>query len=286
VSPRPDPLAPLAARLDVAEAVDSVRAACLELRRHPALRRSGAPAAAEAGVRAARASAALEGARLPVDLVRDAVRGAGLYPDDATGATVRGAVRALAEIDRLGSVWQRAPLQALARLHTAAMAGALPPDAVGRPREPGEQPEDSRDLVDDAGREIEAPEGEALQAQLKSLVRLLTKPADSPALLVAAVAHAEIAVIRPFRAGNGVVARALCRAVLIGRGVDTTGVAVWEAGLLAMGPRYRAGLAAYAADGEAALAGWVTTFAEAMRDGVTEGHAVCDALMTGRLGVG
>ena len=49
--------------------------------------------------------------------------------------------------------------------------------------------------------------------------------------------HAELATLRPFVTGNGVVARALGRALVVGRGLDPTGVAVWEAALLAAGPR-------------------------------------------------
>ncbi len=285
MSPRADPLAPLAARLDVAEAVDSARSACLDLRRHPVLRRQGEAAAVEAGVRAARASAALDGARLPLDAVRDAVRGAAPYPSDAAGQTVRGAVRAHAETERFGTLWQRAPMQALARLHVAAGAGLVDEAALGRPRLPGEQPQDGQDLLAQNGSTIAAVDGEKVGKRLKALGKLLAKPgaAVSPGLLVAAVVHAEVAVLRPFVAANGVVARALCRAVMVGRGVDTTGVVVWEAGLLAMGPRYPLSLAEYAGGDEDGVAGWVRTFSEAVRDGADEGAAVCDAVQAGRL---
>ncbi len=280
MSPRVDSLSPLAVRVDVAEAVDGVRAACLDLRRHPALRRQGEAAAAEAGVRAARANAALAGASLPLEVVRDAVRGAAPYPADAVGQTVRGAVRAQVESRRLGSVWQQAPLQALVRLHVAACAGQLPENLIGRPRAPGEQPQDGHDLFGDDGEAIEVVDGAVLPKRLKSLGKLLTNPGTVPALVVAATVHAELALLRPFVAGNGLVARSLCRAVLIGRGVDTTGVAVWEQALIDLGVRYRLDLArAGQADGAAA---WVCTFAQSVIDGAAHGVAVCDAVQAGR----
>ncbi|HEY8721218.1 MAG TPA: cell filamentation protein Fic, partial [Pengzhenrongella sp.] len=71
-----DPLAPLAELPGVADAVARARAACEELRWHEAFRRRWREVRAEATVRSARASAALEGARVPVDVLRDAARGA------------------------------------------------------------------------------------------------------------------------------------------------------------------------------------------------------------------
>ena len=47
---------------------------------------------------------------------------------------------------------------------------------------------------------------------------------------MAALTHAEIVTARPFTRGNGVVARALERAVVQAGGLDPTGVAVTEAG--------------------------------------------------------
>jgi hypothetical protein len=278
-----DVLAALAARPDVADAADAARRACLELRSHPAMRRHRAEAAAEAMVRAARASAVLSGVRLPVALVRDAVRGHCGYPDDAAGRSMHGVVRALAALDRLGTTWQRAPLQALAVLHVAAAASLVDEEALGRPRAAGEEPGDGQDLLDPTGSVVPAPRDEALTARLGGLVELLTVPTEAPALVVAALAHAELAVVRPFVAGNGVVARALCRSILVGRGVDVTGVAVWEAGLVARGPIYPLTLARYAVGGAEGVVAWLNLFAEAVVAGVGEGRAVCDAVLAGRL---
>jgi len=267
----------------VAEAVEAARDACTALRWHQALRRRTAEAAAESAVRAARASAALAGGRFPVDLVRDVVRGAASFPDDPAGRTAMGAVRAVAQCAALGPAWARSPAQALARLHLVAAAGVVPDDALGRPRRPGELPGDGADLLDATGTAVPAPDGAALTARLAALTDLLAAPPASPALVVAAVVHAEIATARPFTAGNSVVARALCRAVVVDRGLDPTAVAVWEAALLAAGPRYPLALAAYAGGTPAGVAQWLVTFAQAVVDGAGEGRAVADAVLAGRL---
>jgi len=273
----------VAALPGVAEAVDSAREACTALRWHPALRRRTAEAAAESAVRAARASAALAGGRFPVDLVRDVARGAATFPDDAAGRTALGAVRAIAQAEHLGTSWSRSPAQALARLHMVAAAGVVPEESLGRPRRPGEPPGDGADLLDATGVAVPAPDGPALIARLATLADLLAAPASSPALIIAALAHAEVATARPFAAANGVVARALCRAIVVGRGLDPTAVAVWEAALLALGPRYPLALAGYASGGADGVVEWVRTFALAVTDGAGEGRAVCDAVMAGRL---
>jgi Fic family protein len=278
-----DVLASLAVLPGVAEAVDDAREACTALRWHAALRRRTAEAAAEASVRAARASAALAGGRFPVSLVRDVVRGAASFPDDPAGRTALGAVRAIAQAERLGTTWSRSPAQVLARLHVVAAAGVVPRESLGRPRGPGEMPGDGADLLDATGAAIPAPDGVALPARLAALAEVLTAPPESPALIVAALAHAEVATARPFGAANGVVARALGRAIVVGRGLDPTAVAGWEAALLAAGPRYPLALAAYAGGTADGVAQWVRTFAQAVVDGAGEGRAVCDAVLAGRL---
>jgi hypothetical protein len=147
---------------------------------------------------------------------------------------------------------------------------------------PGEAAQDGADLFAADGTDLPAADSREVGRQLKRLGKLLTNPGTVPALVVAAVVHAELAVVRPFVAGNGMVARAMSRAVLVGRGVEGTGIAVWEAPLLAMGPRYPLTLAGFD-QGEDAAAAWVQTFAESVVEGVAEGSAVCDAVLSGRL---
>ena len=272
-----DALHQLAALPGVPEAVDAARQACTELRWHQALRRRTAEARAETTARAARASAALDGAELPVDVVRDVLRGARPAPQDAVGRVVAGAVRATVEAHALGDVVRTAPLQALARLHTAAAADLVAADALGRPRQAGEVPQD----LPGPG---PAPEGQELADRLDALAGLLRAPGDVPALVVAALVHAEVMAVRPFVAGSGLVARALFRAVVVDRGLDPTGVSVPEAACLARGlPAYAAALNAYVSGTPEGVADWLVYTAEVVALGATEGRAVADAVLAGRL---
>jgi len=273
-----DVLRQLAVLPGVPEAVEAAREACTALRWHQALRRRTAEAAAETTVRAARASAALEGAELPVELVRDQLRGARPLPPDAVGATVAGALRATVEAGRLGEVTRRSPAQALARLHTAAAAGLVPEESLGRPRRRGEAP---RDL---GGPRRAAPPADEVAARLEALAGLLSAEGDVPALVLAAIAHGELLALRPFVAGNGVVARALFRAVVVDRGLDPTGVAVPEAALSTSGlPAYADALAGYAQGTPDGVARWLRFCADAVTAGAAEGVAVADAVLVGRL---
>ena len=278
-----DALGRIAALPGVGAAVDEARDACTRLRWHQGLRRRPDAARAEAGVRAVRSSAALAGARLPLDLVRDVARGADVFPPDAAGRTAQGVLRAHAEAETLPDGWERAPLQALARLHVVAAAGLVPDAALGRPRLPGESPGDGADLLTPSGTPLPAPPADEVPTRLASLSDVLAVPASVPALVVAGLMHAEIATLRPFLVANGVVARALCRAVVVGRGLDPTGVAVWEAGLLAAGPAYPLTLARYGQGSADGVAAWLILFARAVVDGAAEGERVATAVLTGRL---
>ncbi len=273
-----DPLGRLADLPGVAEAVAAAREACTQLRWHEALRRRTSWAAAEATARAARESAVMEGAELPLDVVRDVLRGARPAPPDAAGRTVSGALRATVEAGALGDAVRRSPLRALARLHTAAAAGLLPDDALGRPRSDGERP---RDLAGPG----EPPTGAHLRERLAGLAALMASSPDVPALVVAGLVHAEVLAIRPFVVGNGVVARALFRAAVVERGLDPTAVAVPEAGFTRLGlPAYATAVTSYATGTPEGVAAWLVHCADAVLIGAQEGQAVADAVLAGRLG--
>ena len=66
--------------------------------------------------------------------------------------------------------------------------------------------------------------------RMNSLGELLTRETSAPAIVVGAVAHAEIAVVAPFADASGLIARAAEHLVLIAAGVDPYGVIVVEAG--------------------------------------------------------
>ncbi len=262
----------------VEAAVQAARVACTARRWHAALRRRRAEARAEATIRAARCSAALEGARYPVALIRDVARGAAELPDDASGRLAAGALRVLSQARELEGTLAGSPARALAGLHVAAAAGLLPADQLGRPRQGFEPPGDG------VGDPAAAPTGAALADRLAGVGDLLAAPPSAPALVVAALVHAELITARPFVAGNGLVARAAARAVIIGRGLDPMGVVVWEAAHLDAGPAYVQALLGYASGRPDRVAGWLIHCADAVVKGAGEGQHVCDAVRAGRVG--
>jgi hypothetical protein len=272
---------------DVRARADDAREACTRLRFHEALRRRIPEAAAESRVRGARASAALDGADFPVELVRELMSGARDWPlDPDPGLQVlRGAIAATAESERVVSLVRTAPLQALARLHVAAAgpglsAGVQDAAALGRPRVGDEGCSELVDLGP-------APAAATVAARLSGLAELVVATAGSsrvPAVVVAALVHAEVAAIRPFVHGNGLVARAMERAVVQAYGLDPTGVAVPEAGHVAHGgPAYVGSLAAYASGGTRGVGLWLVQAGEAVTTAAGEGERVSDAVRAGRL---
>ena len=279
--PRPaEQLAALVALPGVAEATAAAREACTQLRWHQALRRRIPEAAAESRVRGARASAALEGAEVDVAVVRDLMRGALGWPEqpDPVEQVLRGVVQATAETEHVRGLVAGAPLQALARLHVAAAAGLVEPGQLGRPRTAGEACSEFVDLGP-------APDETVVAQRLGGLVDLLTSMEGAPAVIVAALVHAEIAVVRPFVRGNGAVARAMERAVVQASGLDPTGVAVPEAGHGTQGgSAYLGALTAYSTGTREGVALWLTHCAQAVVAGAAEGQRVADAVLAGRLG--
>ena len=269
----------LASVPEVGQAVDRAREACTQLRWHNALRRRIPQAAAESRVRGARASAALEGAEVSVDVVRELLVGATAWPaaPDPLERSLRSAVQATAETEHVRTLVLASPAQALARLHVAAGAPLVEAAEVGRPRRADEG---CQELVEVG----EATDARDLPARLDGLYEVVACHQSAPALVVAAVAHAEIAVMRPFTRGNAVVARAFERAVVQAAGLDPTGVAVAEVGhLREASAGYVGALAAYASGSPEGVALWLTYCAGSVERGALEGMRIADAVLAGRL---
>ena len=274
-----DSLVQLSALPGVTEATDAAREACTQLRWHQALRRRIPSAAAESRVRGARASAALDGAAMDVDVVRDLMRGAVAWSQDPDPieAVLKGAAQATAETEHIHAMVIAAPSQALARVHLAAAGHLLPETQVGRPRREGEISREFSDLGP-------APGEDVVGQRLSGIVELLMCAKDAPAVVVAALVHAEIATVRPFVRGNGLVARAIERAVIQASGLDPTGVAVPELGHGAGGvSTYVGALAAYGSGSPQGVALWITQCAQAIVAGADEGRRIADAILVGRL---
>ncbi|NMM24784.1 MAG: hypothetical protein HHJ11_15075 [Phycicoccus sp.] len=272
-------LVQLSALPGVSEATDAAREACTQLRWHQALRRRIPAAAAESRVRGARASAALDGAEMDVAVVRDLMRGAAAWSQnpDPVEAVLKGAVQATAETEHILAMVVAAPSQALARVHLGAAGHLLPEAQVGRPRRAGETSREFSDLGP-------APDEDVVRQRLSGIVELLLCAKDAPAVVVAALVHAEIATVRPFVRGNGLVARAIERAVIQASGLDPTGVAVTEVGHGAGGvAAYVGALAAYGSGSPQGVALWIKHCAKAIVAGAQEGGRIADAVLVGRL---
>jgi hypothetical protein len=135
------------------------------------------------------------------------------------------------------------PLQVFARLHALAGKGSVPDDALGRPVSP-----EAADRL-----------GALATTFLGTTV---------PALLVAAVVHAELITVAAFASHNGIVARAAERLVMVARGVDPASVVVPEAGHLALRREYESNLRGYRDGGRAGLQSWLLYAPEAVSAGV------------------
>jgi hypothetical protein len=227
-----DPLARLAALEGVGSAMAATRDGIDALLRDRGLRRTTPDLTAESLLRGAHASAVLEGSESSLDDVR-----AG-HGDAVAQAAVRLSTELLGLVPTLGS----SPLQALARMHTLAAKGVADDD-LGRPRD-----------AESA-------------ARLRDLGRTLSEPTEAPALVVAAVAHAELATAAPFVSHNGLVARAAERLVLVARGVDAKSLTVPEAGHLALRREYESNLRGYREGGTDGVHAWMLYAAEAYAAG-------------------
>ncbi len=296
--PGPDPLAALAGRPAVAAAVEEARQACSELRWHPALRRRTAEVRTEACVRGAAASAELEGVRLPLVQVRAMVAPsapgepsaaedpggpaagpagevvARAQPVDAVDAVVRGALRATLDAFDLARGLDRAPAQALARLHALAAA-----DLVAlRRADPGAAADGRDGTADQLGRP-----SPAAASRVAGLVRLLAGGTRAPGLVVAALAEAELTTTSAFAPAGGVVARALARTVVVASGLDPHGVVVPERHALGDRPGREDALAGYATGTAEGVEAWVLWWGRAVVAGAGHGRRVADEVMAGRL---
>ena len=295
----PDPLAPLVGLPGVADAVRRAREAVVALHRHPVNRTGWAASAAEAALRAARASAALDGAEL--------ARADGVVTDPV----LAGAVRAAEATGRLLGTWRTAPLQALARLHVLAAAdlgAAYPAAGLGASDVAGAHGAAAVSGAPDAAAVSGAPDAAAVSGaagahgtsavsgaagagdsagapgrpvrgteRLALLAELVTGGTSVPAPVLVAVVHGELLVLEPFASANGVVARAAARLAAISSGLDPRGLAVPEVGHLRAGTAYREAARGFAAGTPDGLAAWIRHCCDQWVAGAREGRSIADA---------
>ncbi len=267
-----DPLAAINALPGVAEAVDEARAAVDRVRAHRVLRNRSAEVAAESALRGARASAAIAGADWPLEELRRRTD----LGDEQDAAVVRGALRISGELSSLLAILRQAPAQALTRMHMLAAAGEIEPTRIGRPRGVDEP------VVIERGGPATAVGADEAAARLAALTDLLAAPSKASALVVAAVAHGELLAATPFGWGDGLIARAVFRLLLVARGLDPQSLIVPEVGFLELGAdACYAALDAYASGTPEGLGAWIAHCGEGLVRGSQESLAICEALMRG-----
>ena len=155
-----------------------------------------------------------------------------------------GALRLSAELAPLAALIRVAPAQALARAHALVARGVVPDNELGR-----------------------IGSGLGMASRMNSLAELLTHHTSAPAIVVAAVAHAEIAVVAPFADASGLIARAVEHVVLISAGLDPYGVIVVEAGHAEHGESYSSALEGYADGSVPGVESWLLRCAAAVARG-------------------
>lgn len=240
-----DPLAPLLALPGVADAAEAARSALGKAHRHRTNLRNWGVTAAESTVRGARCSAALDGGGVALDAVAD---------DPVLAGALRAGHALEAGTTPLVGIWQRAPLQALARLHSLAAA----------------------DLVDESrlGRPIGRPD---VAARLDLLAGLVNGGSSAPAPLLAAVAHGEILTLAPFGSADGVVARAVSRLVTLSSGLDPHGLGVPEVYWLRRVDEYRVAAEGFGSGSAEGVGQWLLLCCRALEDGAREALSIAES---------
>jgi hypothetical protein len=230
----------------VAAASEEAREALGRAHRHRTNLRSWPTTAAEAAVRAARASSVLDGGALQ------------LSADSAADPVLAGALRVSEALEggatSLVGVWQRAPLQAIARLHALAAADLTDDEHLGRPRGDG-----------DVGRRLEL------------LADIVTGGTRVPAPVLAGVVHGELLTLEPFGTADGVVARAVSRLVTIASGLDPHGLGVPEVYWMRRSGDYRAAARGFSSGTPDGLAAWLVLSCRGLHAGAREALSIAQA---------
>lgn len=250
-----DILAPLSALPGVAQAGEAARDALARAHRHRTNLRGWPKTAAEAALRAARASSVLDGGPLKFS---DAEFSDAESEDAGTDPVLAGALRVAEALEggegSLVGTWRRAPLQAIARLHSLAAADVASRGELGRPR-------------GDAG----------VGRRLQLLADVATGATGVPATVLAAVAHGELLTLQPFGSADGVVARGVSRLVTIASGLDPHGLGVPEVYWMRRSGDYRAAARGFASGTPEGLTTWLLVSSEGLRAGAQEALSIAQS---------
>ena len=304
----------------VAAASEALYEASAQLRWQEALRKRWREARAEASVRAAVSGAAIEGAVVSAQALREQIaagpKGAGVHASskDPAWDAATGLWRAHSRLvgympDLVGRTRPVVPAtaQLMATLHRdvagpLAVGGLISEAVVGCPRESGQALENQsleggglleggKTALEGTGlRENGKPllEGgpgpnlgdQELRERLAQIVALIDTP-NLPALVRVALVHAEMLTVRPFALANGALGRLLVRHLSVRDGLDPTGVSVSDYYAGRVPAAYAEAAQAYASASLEGVVAWIIWQAEALLEGMRQGSELSRAVQAG-----
>ena len=304
----------------VAAASEALYEASAQLRWQEALRKRWREARAEASVRAAVSGAAIEGAVVSAQALREQIatgpKGAGEHASskDPAWDAATGLWRAHSRLvgympDLVGRTRPVVPAtaQLMATLHRdvagpLAVGGLISEAVVGCPRESGQALENQslegaglleggKTALEGAGlRENGKPlleggpgpnlGGQELRERLAQIVALIDTP-NLPALVRVALVHAEMLTVRPFALANGALGRLLVRHLSVRDGLDPTGVSVSDYYAGRVPAAYAEAAQAYVSASLEGVVAWIIWQAEALLEGMRQGSELSRAVQAG-----
>lgn len=297
----------------VAAASEALYEASAQLRWQEALRKRWREARAEASVRAAVSGAAIEGAVVSAQALREQIatgpKGAGAHASskDPAWDAATGLWRAHSRLvgympDLVGRTRPVVPAtaQLMATLHRdvagpLAVGGLISEAVVGCPRESGQglenQSLEGGGLLEGGKAALEGgglleggpgPNlgGQELRERLAQIVALIDTP-NLPALVRVALVHAEMLTVRPFALANGALGRLLVRHLSVRDGLDPTGVSVSDYYAGRVPGAYAEAAQAYASASLEGVVAWIIWQAEALLEGMRQGSELSRAVQAG-----
>ena len=297
----------------VAAASEALYEASAQLRWQEALRKRWREARAEASVRAAVSGAAIEGAVVSAQALREQIaagpKGAGTHASskDPAWDAATGLWRAHSHLvgympDLVGRTRPVVPAtaQLMATLHRdvagpLAVGGLISEAVVGCPRESGQALENQSleggGLLEGGkaaftgGQLLEGGPGpnlggQELRERLAQIVALIDTP-NLPALVRVALVHAEMLTVRPFALANGALGRLLVRHLSVRDGLDPTGVSVSDYYAGRVPAAYAEAAQAYASASLEGVVAWIIWQAEALLEGMRQGSELSRAVQAG-----
>lgn len=297
----------------VAAASEALYEASAQLRWQEALRKRWREARAEASVRGAVSGAAIEGAVVSAQALREQIaagpKGAGAHASskDPAWDAATGLWRAHSRLvgympDLVGRTRPVVPAtaQLMATLHRdvagpLAVGGLISEAVVGCPRESGQglenQSLEGAGLLEGGktaftgGQLLEGGPGpnlggQELRERLAQIVTLIDTP-NLPALVRVALVHAEMLTVRPFALANGALGRLLVRHLSVRDGLDPTGVSVSDYYAGRVPGAYAEAAQAYASASLEGVVAWIIWQAEALLEGMRQGSELSRAVQAG-----